>query len=106
MGAAARGSAGVQRVWRVSGVFRSAGPSRVVARCADRVRAQRDWMDDVGLLGIVWRGHEERWEDGGGCWSAKGAGDEVSLRGDYHCGEGVRNRESFRAFVPRRPGLP
>jgi endoglucanase len=61
---------GVPLVCNEFGVYREyadpGGPGDVVARCADRARAQRDWVGDVGLFGIVWRGHEEGWQDGSG----------------------------------------
>lgn len=43
-------------------VRRPAGPRRLDSRRGRRARTQRDWLDDVGLLGLVRRGHQERWQ--------------------------------------------
>ena len=66
----------MQRVRRVSGLFRSRGSGGMAARRADRIRKERDRVGDVGLFGIVWRRGEKRWEDRAGRRGAAGIGDE------------------------------
>src|SRR5215470_55921 len=78
MGPAAWGAGGVQRVWRVSGLCRPAGSGRLAAGCANGAREERHGLDDVGLLGVVWAGDEEGWEDGGRRSNAARARDEIT----------------------------